>query len=198
MPEPACAQRTIISPQYLAGFIDGEGYLGILRINNGKPRPFQRSPAHPPKLYNRSTEHIIRVQVSNTNLDGLKAIQQSYGGSLTAMKTPNRPRNKQAYKLTWNSRRAEEILKLVGPYLVLKRPQHALLKQFMECRKKNQRRGGSTGPLDPEVIDLRDEFHRRLKRLNQKGAPDPAHHQQSRGCELEAVSPDWRRPESRA
>ncbi|HEY5538879.1 MAG TPA: hypothetical protein VIL58_04990, partial [Thermoplasmata archaeon] len=99
-------EKPTISPEYLAGFIDGEGYLGILRIANGKPKAYQRSPAHPVKIYNRSPEHIIRIQVANTNLDGLKAIHESYGGSLKAMTAPNRPRNRQAYKITWNSRRA--------------------------------------------------------------------------------------------
>ena len=162
----------VISPEYLAGFIDGEGHLGIERINNGKPHLYRSSPQRAPKLYNRSPEHTIRVQVSNTNLEGLIAIQESYGGSLTVIKAPNRPRNKQGYKLTWNSRRAEEILKLAGPHLILKRPQYALLLEFLQFRQKNQRVGGSNGPLDPKVIEIRDEFYRRLKALNRRGVPE--------------------------
>jgi len=114
------------------------------------------------------------VQVSNTNLEGLKAIQESYGGSLAVMQAPNRPKNKVGYRLTWNSRRAEDILKLVGPYLILKRPQCKLLVEFMQSRQKNKRIGGSNGPLDPKVIEIRDEFHRRLKALNRRGIPETA------------------------
>ena len=123
-----------VSLDYLAGFIDGEGSLGIERINNGKPKLYRWLPTGPPRLYYRSPEHTIRVQVSNTNLDGLKAIQEVYGGSISAMKAPNRPKNKQGYRLTWNARRAEEILRLVGPRLILKRPQYLLLKEFMQYR----------------------------------------------------------------
>jgi hypothetical protein len=161
-----------ISAEYLAGFVDGEGHLGIERINNGKLKEYRRSPNHPSRWYNRSPEHTVRVQVSNTNLDGLKAIQRNFGGSLTVMKS-HRPRNKQAYKLTWNSRAAERILQLVGPYLVLKRQQYLLLLEFMRVRQKNMRMGGSNGPLDPVIIELRDDFHRRLKALNRRGVEDP-------------------------
>ena len=146
--------------------------MGILRIANGKPKAYQRSPAHPVKIYNRSPEHIIRIQVANTNLDGLKAIHESYGGSLKAMTAPNRPRNRQAYKITWNSRRAERVLEIVGPYLILKRPQHRLLLEFLQLRQKNKRLGSTHGPLDPEVIAIRDDFHKRIKELNRKG-PKP-------------------------
>ena len=158
-----------LSLEYLAGFIDGEGSLGIERINNGKPKLYKWLPTGPPKLYYRSPEHTIRVQVSNTNLGGLKVIQEAYGGSLTAMKAPNRPRNKQAYKLTWNSRRAEKLLTLVGPYLVLKRPQYLLLMEFILHREKNRRVGGTNGRLDPRTIEVRDGFVRRLKDLNRRG-----------------------------
>ena len=169
MSRPFSSEKPTISPQYLAGFIDGEGYLGILRIANGKPHPYQRSPVHPVKMYNRSPEHIIRVQVANTNLDGLKAIHAVYGGSLKAMTTPNRPRSRQAYKITWNSSKAERILGIVGPYLILKRPHCCLLLDFLRHRQKNKRLGSSHGPLDPKEIAIRDDYHRRIKELNRKG-----------------------------
>ena len=120
-------------------------------------------------MCHRSPEHIVRVQVSNTNLEGLKTIQASFGGSLTPMSMPTRPNNRQAYKLTWNSRKAERILHLVEPYLILKQPQCQLLLEFIEQRQKNRRLGGSTGQLAPGVIAILDEFHRRLKELNRKG-----------------------------
>ena len=163
---------TSISPQYLAGFIDGEGNLGIERINNGKAKSFRWLPSRVSRIYYRSPEHTIRIQVSNTNLDGLRAIQHDYGGSLTAMKAPNRPRNKQAFKLTWTSRRAEGLLSVVGPHLVLKRPQYGLILEFMKFRQKNKRLGGSNGRLDPSVIEIRDDFQRRLKELNRRGVRD--------------------------
>lgn len=162
------SEKPTISPEYLAGFIDGEGYLGILRIANG-PRRLRHSPEHPWKVYNRSPEHIVRVQVANTNLEGLRAIHAIYGGSLKPMSTPTRPKNRQAYKITWNSRKAERILHLVEPYLILKRPQCLLLLEFIGHRQKNRRLGGSTGHLDPDVVAVRDDFHRRLKELNRKG-----------------------------
>ncbi len=111
----------------------------------------------------------MRVPVSNTNLAGLDAIRETFGGSLTRMKTHNRPNNRIAYQLTWNSRRGEGLLGLVGPPLVLKRPQYLLLLEFMQARRKNRRLGGSNGRLDPSEVELRDSFPQRLKNLNRKG-----------------------------
>src|SRR5437879_13838039 len=85
------------------------------------------------------------------------------------MSTPTRPKNRQAYKLTWNSRKAERILHWGEPYLILKRPQCQLLFEFIEQRQKNRRLGGSTGQLAPGVIAIRDECHRRLKVRSRKG-----------------------------
>jgi hypothetical protein len=161
--------RERISPEYLAGFVDGEGTLGIERINNGKVRPYGITSNGAPRSWYHSPEHIVRVQVSNTNLAGLKSIQAVYGGSLTTMKSYNRPNSRVAYKLTWNSRRAEQLLKVVGPYLVLKRPQYLLLLEYMSARHLNRRLPGFHGRLDPTEIELRDSFQRQLKELNHRG-----------------------------
>lgn len=104
-----------ISPDYLAGFVDGEGTLGIERINNGKSRPYGVTSGGASRSWYHSPEHVVRVQVSNTNLAGLQAIQAVFGGSLTKMKSYDRPNNRVAYTLTWNSRRAERLLGIVGP-----------------------------------------------------------------------------------
>lgn len=161
--------RQPISPEYLAGFVDGEGTLGIERINNGKARPYGVTASGTPRSWYHSPEHVVRVQVSNTNLEGLEAIQAMFGGSLTKMKNYNRPNNRIAYKLTWNSRRAEQLLDVVGPYLVLKRPQYLLLLEYINARHQNRRLPGFHGRLDPSEIALRDSFHERLKALNHKG-----------------------------
>ncbi len=158
-----------ISPEYLAGFVDGEGTLGIERINNGKTRPYGVTFGGTPRSWYHSPEHIVRVQVSNTNLAGLQAIQAVFGGTLTKMKSYNRPNNRVAYKLTWNSRRAERLLGIVGPHLVLKRPQYLLLLDYIGARHPNRRLPGFHGRLDPTEIALWDSFQRRLKELNHKG-----------------------------
>lgn len=158
MPEQRDSPCQMVSPQYLAGFVDGEGHLGIERIANTSFRS-----------HYHSTEHVVRVHVANTNLEVLQAIQRDYGGSLVAMKAPNRPRNRQAWKLIWNSRKAEKLLRIVGPHLIVKRPQYLLILEFLATRQKNKRVGGSNGRLDPSEIAVRDGFHGRLKQLNHRG-----------------------------
>ena len=59
----------MISLGYLAGFVDGEGYLALARIR----RPHRRA------------EHCVRLVVYNTSLPVLEDIQRSWGGTMSSI-----------------------------------------------------------------------------------------------------------------
>jgi len=104
----------LISPEYLAGFFDGEGTFHM---------SLQKS-KHPSnqKLYPHAT--IILSQSGDDGLKLLKTIQEQYGGNIYEhLKTGQYKATKNAYKLYWNKKEGIVLCKLLIPFLVLKKKQ---------------------------------------------------------------------------
>jgi hypothetical protein len=145
----------VVSLQYLAGFIDGEGYLSLGKI----PRR------------GRSTEFPLRAVVYNSNLEILTEIQRTWGGTVSNSGTRN-PRWKPGYALIWTDAAASRLLAIVAPHLRVKSRQAAELLNFHEhvrkCRRVRDRRGHLL-PLSESELKFREACHERLKLLNARG-----------------------------
>ena len=96
-----------MSPQYLAGFFDGEGTFYIGRqIKNGKEYP------HATVILSQSGDDGLRL---------LESIQLEYGGSIYQHLRPGQHKaTKAAYKLYWNREEAIELINAIGDFLILK------------------------------------------------------------------------------
>ena len=109
-----------ISPQYLAGFFDGEGSM---RLQRG---------------FSKRAPLSIRaeVKITNTNRLLLEAIQAEYGGKIRTKHNPSRP----CYILYWsNMKDIKHLVSLLKPYLVLKRQLASLMLEFLDKRGGNTR-----------------------------------------------------------
>ena len=102
-----------ISPQYLAGFLDGEGcFRASIRHRRG------------------SIEASVSIEIAQVNLRILELIRADYGG--TILRKTN-GLNKDAgiihiYRLSWYSLDdIRSLLLLVAPYLICKKTQAELL-----------------------------------------------------------------------
>lgn len=96
-----------LSPQYLAGFFDGEGtfYIGK-QLKNGKEYP------HATVLLSQSGDDGLRL---------LERIQMEYGGSIYLHLKPGQHKaTKAAYKLYWNKEEAITLINEISDYLILK------------------------------------------------------------------------------
>src|ERR1043165_2799882 len=91
---------------YLAGIIDGEGHFCRPRNKNGEGRAFMQS----------------RIIVTNTHLPLLESIKVTYGGSIR-VRTPSRTNNLVCYTWSITGKRAEELARLLQPYLIVKSEQ---------------------------------------------------------------------------
>src|SRR2546426_2808376 len=76
----------MIPSEYLACFMDGEGYLGLARI----------------RRRNRTSEYCLRVSIYNSNLAILKEIQRTVGGTMSDVGR-RRPAWKPSYALIWTN-----------------------------------------------------------------------------------------------
>ena len=131
---------------YLAGIIDGEGSIMIVR------RPSK--PTHSP---------MMRVVVSNTNKTLLQLFQLNFGGNISAAKRYNKPYCKTCFQWTSSSQKALACLKIIEPYLFIKRAQAQIAIEFQKSRGK----GGK--PLTDEQRAVDEAKVLLIQNLNKKG-----------------------------
>jgi hypothetical protein len=112
-----------ISPEYLAGFFDGEGtfYIGK-QIKKGKEYPHAT---------------ILLSQSGDAGFKLLEQIQYQYGGSIYEhLQAGQYKATKSAYKLYWNKEEGILLCKTLIPHLVLKKCVAEEVLKYLE-RKNN-------------------------------------------------------------
>jgi len=93
---------------YLAGLIDGEGCITVLRR-----RKVKRG-----KVYIFYEPHII---ISNTNRQLIEFIRATYPGMVTTQRTPSYPNAKPVYRYAATRDGTKRMAKQLEPYLMLKK-----------------------------------------------------------------------------
>ena len=148
----------MIPVEYLAGFVDGEGYLGVSKI----PRR------------NGSVEYCLRLCVYNSDLPTLNEIRGTWGGTLSAPGQRD-PRWKPAYALIWTNAAAARMIRKMEPFLIAKsRQAHALLAfdERIRARRNQIRsrdRAGRLLPMPKREAKAREAIYLRLKWMNRTG-----------------------------
>lgn len=138
----------MITIEYLAGFVDGEGCISVT-----KPSP------------NHKNHGTIRLQLSNTNYDVLSAIQREYGGHLKVSKRQS-TKHKAAWQLVWYAKEAIPLLQKLQPHLMVKQKQAILVLNeyapllFNRPRKRK---------LSEENLAKRTRVYEQMHALNQRG-----------------------------
>jgi len=133
---------------YLAGLFDGEGSIYITQTHKRK------------KIY-----HNLTVRLTSTNkeiLDWCKEIID-LGTIQIRKKIDNR---KQAYDWSLKGRQAEKLLKILHPYLRIKKKQAEIGILFFLDRR--ERFKGRANPLTKEDIERREDLRLSIRKLNQK------------------------------
>lgn len=135
--------------QYFAGFVDGEGYIGIGR---------SQVPGH-------SNGYFEFVQVSGTNATPLIELKNRFGGSLVVPSVTFKSGNRKPY-YRWGvvAKMAEQCVKSLMPFLLVKKEQ---AKNLLKMRKRKIRRYHKV-PFGEHI--LRDEIYWNARELNARGA----------------------------
>ncbi len=103
----------MISPEYIAGFFDGEGCVGFTITGQAKML-------------------AVRVSIVNTNLEFLKVIQSQYGGKIYSKDFINKPTWKTFNNLVWANYHAIEFLIKIERFIFIKQAQIKLAKEYWE------------------------------------------------------------------
>ena len=120
---------------YLAGFIDGEGNIGIDKYNK----------------YGTSVNYAIKVAISNTNRKILEWIKAYYGGYIATFKK-KLPHHKECYQLVVRHFKAYKMLKDIEPYLKIKqRLAQVAIRVAVRCQVKYGHK--KSKPIDRQQAD---------------------------------------------
>ena len=136
----------MISKQYLAGFIDGEGYISLITHKDIRTK--------------RGYTLDVRFQIDNTNKLILERIQELIGGTI-GLKSKSTDKWKEVYRLELKDlNRIEKVVKQILPYIFIKKEQCKLIIDYCRARKNNINKGYSNKEL--EIVQL-------FKKLNKRG-----------------------------
>lgn len=134
---------------YLAGLVDGEGCIAIHRQKHRKTRS---------GLYYRTD-----VTVSNTNQDVLVWAKKVTGlGSIRGRQLKMR-NSKFSWRWSVSGNGAVLLVRLISPYLIIKREQARLLLSF----RAQVSRGGK--PLTDGQLEFREQCYHQSRTLNMRG-----------------------------
>ena len=129
---------------YLAGVVDGEGTITL---------------AH----YKGDDLVNLWFFISNTNIKTLKELQSLWGGSIGIELA--REGCKPVGRLRFGPKRAGEILKLIQPFLRIKKEQCQVALQFRDTISNRHSGGG----IPPIILNLRYQLREEMKLLNKRG-----------------------------
>ena len=140
---------TELDKAYIAGFVDGEGCMGMY-YRQGHIRP--------------------SFSVSNTNEKVINRIQSCLGGSKHIYKR-KKQHWRDCYNLSFAHNKVEVILKKLLPYLVVKKKQAVIILSLAEIDRqwlahKGKKRFHRWTPIPDVILELRKKATLVTKKLN--------------------------------
>ena len=134
---------------YVAGFFDGEGSISITPIAIVTPR--------------QKCTFSLRAQAVSTNKEAVNTLLSLFGGVIT--RKPVCGNRQECWTWRVSNIKAMKFLKLVLPYLRIKRPQAEKAIEF----QKHKTRGGKK---TEEYINFEAEMKRAFSVMNRRGNGD--------------------------
>lgn len=136
---------TVAELAWLAGIIDGEGSIFIMR-NTRKDRE-------------RSFNYILRVSVQSTDTIMARACAEITEIGATYTSVTKQEANSNTHKWQVEGKKATRVLKELLPYLRVKLDQAESAIEFQETTKKHWRR------MEASDYQKQEEFYYKLKQL---------------------------------
>lgn len=140
---------------YLAGLIDGEGYIGILKTMKGNKKHFTSAKDY---LY------CPIFKIAMTHKPVLEYLHSKYGGTLNTRKRQIiNPKHKEAYDWVIKNRKVMVILDQVYPYMRVKKEEVEILRKFFVTNN------GAGKPISEEHWKIRDGLYAEIRKLHYRG-----------------------------
>lgn len=146
--------RSETDKAYMAGFVDGEGHIGIgvLASKTGRGR------------------HTLTVTIVNTHIPTLEKLAEIWDGKVLGFRKRNTKRAwKQIADLRWSTKSAALMLLEIQPYLITKPEQCRVALDFAATIGT-----GATRTMTEELWNRREALRMEVRALNQRGGGTPA------------------------
>lgn len=140
---------------YLAGLIDGEGYIGILKSMRGNKKHFTSAKDY---LY------CPIFKVAMTYKPVIEYLHQRYGGTFNSRKRSVNPNWKDAYDWVIKNAKVMLILNEIYPYMKVKRREVEILREFYKTVS------GPGKPITEDNWRKRDELYLEVRELHRRGS----------------------------
>ena len=139
---------------YLAGIIDGEGTITI--VKHGGPSRMKKY-GHP--------EYTVRVYITNTCLEMLEELKKRFGGRIRVHNNVGEGHNvkakKTSYRLTWSGLKAINLLKKLR--LIVKENQRQIAIEFAKYCHFH-----TTEKKSKWKIEKQEELYKKMRELNKR------------------------------
>lgn len=136
------------TPQYLAGFFDADGHIGIYKRGEKTRRRKDGTIA----VY--SSGHAINFVIVNVHKGSLVAIQSLIGGTIHSRASKN-PKHSTTHQLTLTSRQSIlDCVNMMLPYLIVKKERCSLIKEYLESRLLSSPKKGSNTPISTRELEI--------------------------------------------
>lgn len=138
---------------YLAGFIDGEGYIALTK-RSVKSQGYGKEFFQP------------TIIVANTRPEVLRILQRHFGGSIMKKRLSLKSNKwKDCYRWDYRGSRISSMLRLIAPFLILKKKQANLVIRYCEVYMPHILGKGTPVSLQR----IRSRIYDKLRILNRKG-----------------------------
>ena len=145
---------------YMAGVVDGEGCIGISKMK-GNYNKAQR-------IVN--PRYVLTLVVTNTSTKLMEWLTEKFYGRIHPRKC-NNPNTKQGYNWMQDHGKALHTLRMIKPYLIIKREQAEVGIELIE--KWVTTIGGQGALTPPDEVSRRESLYQRMKILNHRGSDHP-------------------------
>jgi hypothetical protein len=141
-----------MSPQYLAGLVDGEGYLGLIPCKKATSK-------------NITYQCVLKLCLAGMNAEKvITMIGETYAGHVYK-RNKNTATGKEVYTVEIKSRpRMKVLLDDIEPYMIVKKEQVVLMREYLELPMLHPNHFS----FSQELFDRRLEIARSLKALTQR------------------------------
>ncbi len=137
---------------YLAGLVDGEGYFGLIPIRKKEST-------------NTTYQCVVKLCLAGLNAEKvIKLIADNYKGHLYK-RNKNTATGKEVFSVEIKSKpRVKALLDDIQPYLLVKKEQAELMREYIDLPVINPLYGSFT----QELFDKRLEIAKRMKSYTQR------------------------------
>lgn len=144
---------TEVERAYLAGLLDGEGTITIMKV----------------RIRGGYEHYVANVEISNTDIRMIQWLLSTVGGNicLSNKKRTLLGKWRPLYRISYRGRSVGKVLDLALPYLRLKTRQAELV---LELRSRFGKTG--TRPIPEEECQYRTLLYEECKKLNLRGTGD--------------------------